>query len=728
MNKIAGKVIGNTTATPMPIPDWNQTDEKKADFIKNKPDIDGKFNKVKNDITELQKSLNGKADGFTVENIQKEVENISEDVNKNKSNIDAMSNELSKTSSALPFKADKASFEAVRDKVEGIEKDVSVLDNSLKTVSNALLSHDSNENIHVTPDEKTKWNDADNKFALIENGIIEVKETVVGNLNNILVYDKNGNVATDIENIHTGTFRLFVKYEDENPDVIFIQPDGYLLMEQRVMTFDGIGGNEIVQTILMNDQLYTRVTGDLNFLVGEFGEFAAIDLTPVDTLESDDANAPLSANMGKKLNEKKEDSSNKSDVIDDSADDTKYPTSKAVKDFVSSVHYKPFKNIIFSNGYWNADSNKMQLGVSYNVINIGYIPIDAIYTISIPSDLYRVKYYGYDDRLNFVESPSWLEMSTVTQSKLKQLLPNSTTFKMSIQNAGGAYGAISAEEVAKKSIIIGNEIPTDTNNILYATDFNKKFQNIAYSQLINKTDTSIATVINTKEHYEYVAKHDGFSMIKGDIRLTSDGYLVMCHDKGVTFDANGKVTTFDENNCTLFYDMTYEQVMSLTHAKQFQGADVGFTDIDTFLHICKKYGKFAYVTMREEYIEDVASILVEKIKKYGLEHCCIVNNYSWDGLREIRKLSKYIAVSHVQSDNKVLTKNMVNMVKDIEPAVVTIVNSSMSNCDNAEQLEAMEYAKQIGVKIFNAILNSTENIDKCVDYGFAACQSYIPYE
>ena len=36
MNK---RIIGNTTTTPMPIPDWNQTNPAKADFIKNKPDM-----------------------------------------------------------------------------------------------------------------------------------------------------------------------------------------------------------------------------------------------------------------------------------------------------------------------------------------------------------------------------------------------------------------------------------------------------------------------------------------------------------------------------------------------------------------------------------------------------------------------------------------------------------------------------------------------------------------
>ena len=33
------RIIGNTTTTPMPVADWLQTDERKADYIKNKPDI-----------------------------------------------------------------------------------------------------------------------------------------------------------------------------------------------------------------------------------------------------------------------------------------------------------------------------------------------------------------------------------------------------------------------------------------------------------------------------------------------------------------------------------------------------------------------------------------------------------------------------------------------------------------------------------------------------------------
>ena len=36
---VDGKIIGNTTATPNPCPDWAQTDSAKADFIRNKPKV-----------------------------------------------------------------------------------------------------------------------------------------------------------------------------------------------------------------------------------------------------------------------------------------------------------------------------------------------------------------------------------------------------------------------------------------------------------------------------------------------------------------------------------------------------------------------------------------------------------------------------------------------------------------------------------------------------------------
>lgn len=40
------KIMGNIVGLPSPRSDWNQTDETKADFIKNKPDIDALEKKI----------------------------------------------------------------------------------------------------------------------------------------------------------------------------------------------------------------------------------------------------------------------------------------------------------------------------------------------------------------------------------------------------------------------------------------------------------------------------------------------------------------------------------------------------------------------------------------------------------------------------------------------------------------------------------------------------------
>ena len=61
--EIDGKIIGDTTATPNPRPDWNQTDVMKADYIKNKPllgSLAAKDVVEKSDLSqEVQDALSG---------------------------------------------------------------------------------------------------------------------------------------------------------------------------------------------------------------------------------------------------------------------------------------------------------------------------------------------------------------------------------------------------------------------------------------------------------------------------------------------------------------------------------------------------------------------------------------------------------------------------------------------------------------------------------------------
>lgn len=64
------KIIGNTTTTPVPRSDWEQTDKTKADFIRHKPELGAISEKDaigKDDLTqEVQSFIDTKANVVTL--------------------------------------------------------------------------------------------------------------------------------------------------------------------------------------------------------------------------------------------------------------------------------------------------------------------------------------------------------------------------------------------------------------------------------------------------------------------------------------------------------------------------------------------------------------------------------------------------------------------------------------------------------------------------------------
>ena len=59
------EIVGNTTTTPMAIPDWDQNDETKADYIKNKPEI-----LTETDVKQIIAETGGGGGGTTVVSVQ----------------------------------------------------------------------------------------------------------------------------------------------------------------------------------------------------------------------------------------------------------------------------------------------------------------------------------------------------------------------------------------------------------------------------------------------------------------------------------------------------------------------------------------------------------------------------------------------------------------------------------------------------------------------------------
>ena len=170
--------------------------------------------------------------------------------------------------------------------------------------------------------------------------------------------------------------------------------------------------------------------------------------------------------------------------------------------------------------------------------------------------------------------------------------------------------------------------------------FCRKFNQIAYSYVAGGGGT------NSKEHFLHCAQSN-YDSIKTDLRLTSDGALVCCHDEGFTFNSDGRITTFDSSNCTLIHEMTYAEVMALEFNMMYNGSRCHTSDLDYVLQVCKAYGKLAYITIRGEYIETTAELVVSALKKWGMLGNCIINSFSNDALMAVRAIAPEVYLSFV---------------------------------------------------------------------------------
>ena len=103
-------IIGNTTVTPYPRPDWNQTDERKADYIKNKPT---KVSQLENDSgylteTEVDEKISNSGGGGS--------SSITVDQAYNPESSNAQSGKA--VAEAITGKADKSEITWVSDRVD----------------------------------------------------------------------------------------------------------------------------------------------------------------------------------------------------------------------------------------------------------------------------------------------------------------------------------------------------------------------------------------------------------------------------------------------------------------------------------------------------------------------------------------------------------------------------------------------------------------------------------
>lgn len=263
------------------------------------------------------------------------------------------------------------------------------------------------------------------------------------------------------------------------------------------------------------------------------------------------------------------------------------------------------------------------------------------------------------------------------------------------------------------------EFIEQTKNILATNKarFDGRFNYVAYSAI-----NGIGKDQNSREFFEWAAKKE-FTALKGDMRITSDGKLVMCHDAGFTLDDAGLIAAYDSTNATAIHDMTEAECLALQYAR-YGGTICGFEE---YVRICKKYGKIAYITIREEYTDEVVPEMMRVLRKYGMVKQCIVSGYpSATPLQAVREADPTIMLAYVLGHNADITTADIDLAISLGNMLICGFHFSTTTDDVgtklAGSLEAIEYAHANDIRVYECQVHTMDIADKLLEYGITGAQ------
>lgn len=252
--------------------------------------------------------------------------------------------------------------------------------------------------------------------------------------------------------------------------------------------------------------------------------------------------------------------------------------------------------------------------------------------------------------------------------------------------------------------------------------YNGEFDYIAYSGVVGINDAPI----NTAEHYELCASDAfAFDTIKGDLRVTSDNKIVMCHDEGFSFNSEGRIVDYNSSNMTKIHDLTYAQCMALQYAKKYRGNYTNVCDFETYLSICARNNKKAFITIRNEYIPELLSVIMPMIYRYGMQSKCIINSFTLNSLKLVRQYDSSIKLSWVINNGK-LSNDVIDTAIDLGNCLLTLYNFDATKHGGFPALSSYEpyilYAQQKGVSLYTALVGDVSIIDQLRSFGISGAQ------
>lgn len=248
-----------------------------------------------------------------------------------------------------------------------------------------------------------------------------------------------------------------------------------------------------------------------------------------------------------------------------------------------------------------------------------------------------------------------------------------------------------------------------------APEFIHELLNIAYSS-IN------LGLPNTKMHFDLSARF-GFNALKGDVRITSDDELIMCHDASVYINNDGQITDGSTGTAYPILTNSWNQTLKDRTFKNNLGYLPGWSQhlctFEEYIQLCVKHNKIAYITLRENKIQKVIELCMETLKKYNMLERCIFNSYEYEALQEVRKYSGSIPVSLVINHSQYIDATAVEKVACLGNGILTaFYEPGEIDLNDEYNSTGIAYAKERDIVLHMAQVDNYDDYIKYINAGF----------
>lgn len=258
-------------------------------------------------------------------------------------------------------------------------------------------------------------------------------------------------------------------------------------------------------------------------------------------------------------------------------------------------------------------------------------------------------------------------------------------------------------------------VSADSIRNSYAAAFDDQILNVLYSVIPGIPG-------NTEAHFLDGIQR-GFNGLKADIRITSDGGLVLCHDAGYTFDNSGRIILFDQQNYTPIRNLSLKEVLALDFAEKVDGEYIHPCSLDRFLELCKEYGVLPYITPRWDGDQNnTLPELYRVLRKYNLEHSSIINLFTGSSAwsRIIKDIDSTLLCCNTLRTDTSLTEQIIDDTSEWGCNYLCI----NYDCFSTITPSLIKYANSKRIRVWCYRIHTKEEYFKCVEAGLVGFQNY----